>query len=188
MAEEPKSPSTKAAPVPARPKATADDPTAQANVERSLTFRRDYYKYALALATALLAFSVTLQPLLSQAPIHLWLLIPTWLCLGAAVYAGLRLHLIWAKFLVTFSDHRADRTAGDRARGPITASRRFHDGLLVGSLALGAVGIAAFAAMNLSYIAPNTKATDVAAAPAAAPARVTPPAQPTAPAATKAVD
>ncbi|HCQ53248.1 MAG TPA: hypothetical protein DIV82_03810 [Brevundimonas diminuta] len=166
---------------------TTADPTAQANVERSLTFRREYYKYALGLATALLAFSVTIQPLLSRAPVHLWLLIPTWLSLGLAFYAGLRLHLIWAKFLVTYSDHRTDRAAGNRARGPITASRRFHDGLLVVTLALGAIGIAAFAALNLTYIAPKTEAAaDVAAAPAAVSADVASPAQPVVPATEKA--
>lgn len=157
---------------------TAADPTAQANVERSLTFRRDYYKYALGIATALLAFSVTLQPTLSRAPVHLWLLFPTWVSLGLAILAGLRLHLLWAKFLITFSDHRQDRTAGNAAREPITRSRQLHDWVLAGALIVGVIGIALFASLNLPYIAPKTEAANAGGeAAVAAPEPVSQPGQ-----------
>src|SRR5690606_17991691 len=123
--------------------------------ERSLTYRRDYYKYALGIATGLLAFSVTLQPTLNRAPVHAEWLTTAWIGLGVAVFCGLRLHLIWAKFLVTFSDHRSDRKRGNQKRFWITLSRRIHDVLLVLGLVVGGIGMGAFAMVNLQFIAPK---------------------------------
>lgn len=155
----------------------------QNDIERSLTFRREYYKYALGIATALFAFSISFQPTLSRPPVHLWFLLPGWGGLGLAIVFGLRVHLLWAKFLITKRDfdRRGNVAAGDRARDRISASRRVHDVALIVSLSLGVVFITLFAVFNLPYVAPRSAEPSPAAlvaAPAATAPIATPALQP----------
>lgn len=155
----------------------------QNDIERSLAFRREYYRYALGIATALLAFSISFQPTLSRQPVHLWLLLPGWGGLGLTIVFGLRVHLLWAKFLITKRDfdRRGRVEAGRRARDRISVSRKIQDVALIVSLAVGVLFIALFAAFNLPYIAPKSSESAPAvsaASPAATAPTATPPPQP----------
>ncbi len=161
---------------PSAPPSGPTETSLQNNIDRSTEYRREYYKYALGIATALLAFSISFQPQLRRAPEQLWLLIPGWGGLGLAVILGVRVHMVWAKFFITWRDwdhKKRDPATGKVKRDRLTAERHVLDFLLIAALGVGVAGVVAFAAVNLPNIA--TKADESnkgAAAPAAAPGGV----------------
>src|SRR6185312_13504540 len=94
---------------PPRPKARERDRPGetflQADIGRSMDYRKAYYKYAVGIATALLAFTVSFQPTLRMAPQMRSLEFIGWAGLGVAVAAGVRVHMVWAKFYASFQKY-----------------------------------------------------------------------------------
>lgn len=126
-----------------------------ADIERARDYRKEYYKYAIGIATSLLAFTIAFQPTLRTAPQNVWMEIVGWIALGIAVAAGLRVHIIWSEFFITFRDHDnvGQKAKGDEARRKLTTTRRVLDFLLLAGLLIGAAGVIGFAGSNLHNIA-----------------------------------
>lgn len=167
----------------------------QNNLDRALDYRREYYKYVIGIATALLAFTVSFPPQLSRIPEDPHLLFVGWAALGVAVLAGVRVHMVWAKFFVTFRkfDNRGQRQAGLAARRRLNIERRVMDALQMIGLIVGVSFVVLFTGLNLKHVAvkkddaggagTSRKVEDAVAAPkapgsqppTAAPPLVTPP-------------
>jgi hypothetical protein len=136
------------------------EPFLQADLNRAVDYRKEYYKYVISIATALLAFTVSFPPQLSKAPEASWLLFLGWAGLGVAVLSGVRVHMVWAEFFVSFRDYdnRGDREDGRKVRKGLTFERRFMDVAQMVGLAVGVVCVVIFAGTNLKYLAPKTEA------------------------------
>lgn len=132
----------------------------QADLERAVDYRKEYYKYVISIATALLAFTVSFPPQLSKAPEASWLLFLGWAGLGVAVLSGVRVHMVWAKFFVSFRDYdnRGNRDGGRNFRRGLNFERHVMDGAQMAGLAVGVVCVVLFAGINLKYLAPKTEA------------------------------
>lgn len=132
----------------------------QSDLDRAVDYRKDYYKYVIAIATALLAFTVSFPPQLSRPPEMTWLLFMGWFGLGLAVLAGVRVHMTWAKFFVSFRDYdnRGERDEGLKVRGRLNRERRLMDAAQMIGLVVGVTGVVVFAGINLKYLAPKTEA------------------------------
>lgn len=171
----------------------------QNNLDRAVEYRREYYKYGIGIGTALLAFTVSFPPQLTRHPEVPWLLFVGWAGLGLAVLAGVRVHMVWAKFFVSFRDYdnKGWRAQGLEVRDSLNSERRFLDVAQMAGLAIGVGCIVIFTAINMQYIAlkKDEAAAPAAAAgadantaapatpPAAAPAKLAPPVDPAAAAA-----
>ena len=149
----------------------------QKDIDRAVDYRKEYYKYVIGIATALLAFTLSFPPQLSRPPQAEWLVFVGWGGLGSAVLAGVRTHMLWAKFFISWRDYdnhgRADH--GRRRRRYITRERRFMDVAQIVGLGAGVVGVVLFTAVNLHNIAPKAGAGEGGPPPPAsqAPARRT---------------
>lgn len=132
----------------------------QADIDRAVDYRKEYYKYVLTISTALLAFTVSFQPQLSRSPELVGFMYLGWLGLGVTVLAGVWVHMLWSKFFVSFRDfdNRGEREQGKCVRRDITSRRRFLDKLMMVGLAVGVVGVVAFAATNLRHVGPRVPA------------------------------
>jgi hypothetical protein len=154
----------------------------QKNIDRSIDYRKEYYKYNIGIATALLAFTVSFPSTLSTIE-YPWLIFAAWIGLGAAVLSGVGSHYLWSLFFITWRnyDNRGDRKKGQEERGPITALRRLLDGLQIVGLIVGVGGVVGFAGLNLGNIALKEKTASlvpsiaVTPAPSGAPAPAAPP-------------
>lgn len=126
----------------------------QNNLDRAMEYRREYYKYCIGIATALLAFTVSFPPQLSRAPDSPWLLFVGWSGLGLAVLAGVRVHMVWAKFFVSFRDfdNRGRLPEGIVRRRGLNAQRRFLDTVQMVGLVVGVASVVAFAGLNVRYL------------------------------------
>lgn len=138
----------------------------QNNLDRAVEYRKDYYKFAIGIATALLAFTVSFQPQLAVFPEQTWLEFIGWGGLGVAVLAGVRVHMVWAKFFVTFRkyDNRGHREKGVRVRQRINAERRILDVAQILGLMVGVAGVVAFTAVNLKHVAVKSEVKGVTTA------------------------
>ena len=132
-----------------------EDPVLSQNIDRSIEYRREYYKYAIGIASALLAFTVSFPPTLKGRPDHPEYIVYAWGGLGVAVMAGVAVHLLWSYFFITWRDfdHRGDSGRGRQVRGVITLLRRVLDLALIAALLVGVAGVVAFAAANVNNIA-----------------------------------
>lgn len=132
----------------------------QADIDRAVEYRKEYYKYILTISTALLAFTVSFQPQLSRSPELVAFMYLGWLGLGVTVLAGVWVHMLWSKFFVSFRDfdNRGKRDQGKSVRREITARRRLLDKLMMVGLAVGVIGVVAFAATNLRHVGPRIPA------------------------------
>ena len=130
----------------------------QNDLDRAIEYRRDYYRYTLSVATALLAFTISFPPKLSQKPDQAWLLILGWIGLGVAVVAGVRVHLVWSHFFMTFRDYdnKGQRDTGKRKRGALITEQKLMDYLQIFGLMIGILGVVAFAGLNFRHIAVAT--------------------------------
>jgi hypothetical protein len=131
------------------------EPTSlQNDINRAIEYRREYYKYAIGIASALLAFTVSFPPDLAGPPKSSWLIIVAWLGLGAAIIGGVWAHLLWAHFFISYRDYdnRGDVSGGKKRRRLITKTRRVLDVVLIATLAVGVMGVAVFATRNLDNI------------------------------------
>lgn len=127
----------------------------QADLDRAADYRKEYYKYGLTIATALLAFTVSFRPQLAAPPEHTWLVFLGWAGLGIAVASGLRVHMVWAKFFASFQkyDNKRRRDLGEAARGKLTRERRILDVTQLAALLVGVVGVATYTGVNLDKVA-----------------------------------
>jgi hypothetical protein len=146
-----------------RPLASGQDPRPAesfllADIERSRDYRKEYYKYAIGIATSLLAFTLAFQPTLRSAPQNLWMEIVGWIGLGIAAAAGVRVHMTWAEFFITFRDfdNKGLREDGKKERGRLTSQRRFLEWLMIVGLVVGVAGVIGFTASNLHNVALKT--------------------------------
>jgi len=149
----------------------------QKNIDRSVDFRKEYYKYSLGISTALLAFTVSFPPNLTKVYCP-WLIFIAWAGLGTAVVAGVLAHDLWSRFFMTWRNYdnkgKADR--GKVVRDSITWWRRKADYVQLVGLAVGVACIVVFAGVNIANIAPKelkptaTSSAVTTAAPSATPA------------------
>jgi hypothetical protein len=147
----------------------------QKNIERSVDFRKEYYKYSLGIATALLAFTVSFPPNLIKvsAPFLIFL---AWAGLGVAVIAGVLAHDLWSRFFISYRnfDNHGDPEGGERYRKNVTRWRRLADRAQLYGLAVGVACIVIFAGVNLRNVTPKEIKTPVL--PQLAPTQSVPPA------------
>lgn len=132
----------------------------QGDLDRAADYRKEYYKYVISIATALLAFTVSFPPQLSRAPDVSWLLFLGWLGLGLAILSGVRVHMVWAKFFVSFRDYdnKNRREEGLEVRKRLSSERHLMDLAQMVGLAVGMISVVLFAGINLKYLAPKTEA------------------------------
>lgn len=132
----------------------------KSDLDRAVDYRKEYYKYVIAIATALLAFTVSFPPQLSRPPEMTWLILAAWAFLGLAVLAGVRVHMTWAKFFISFRDfdNKGKKDEGRKVRELINLERHILDVFQIIGLVVGVIGIVLFAGSNLKYLAPRTEA------------------------------
>lgn len=128
----------------------------QKNIDRSVDFRKEYYKYSLGISTALLAFTVSFPPNLSTISCPLLIFI-AWAGLGSAVVAGVLAHDLWSRFFITWRnyDNKRNSDRGENVRERITWWRRKADIVQLLGLAIGVACIVMFAGVNITNIAPK---------------------------------
>jgi hypothetical protein len=109
----------------------------QNDIARAIDFRKEYYKYTIGIATALLAFTISFPPNLTTISFP-WLIFAAWIGLGIAVILGVLVHYMWARFFSTWRDYdnRRERERGRAVRDRITWWRRKAD--VVQNLGVGA--------------------------------------------------
>ena len=131
----------------------------QQNIDRSIDYRKEYYKYNIGIATALLAFTVSFPSTLSKVD-YPNLIFGAWAGLGVAVLSAVATHILWSSFFITWRDYdnRGRSPEGKRARAPITLLRRSFDVLQIVGLTVGVCGVVVFAGLNLGNIALKEKA------------------------------
>ena len=131
----------------------------QNNIDRSIDFRKEYYKYTLAISTALLAFTISFPPNLEKVA-YQPLIFFSWAGLGLAVVAGVMAHYFWADFFIAWRDYdnKGNKERGQEVRRTITMRRRLADKVQFIGLALGVGCIVVFTGINYANIA--TKAAD----------------------------
>jgi hypothetical protein len=130
----------------------------QNNIDRSIEYRKEYYKYSIGIATALLAFTVSFPSTLSKVD-YSDLIFAAWTGLGVAVLGGVASHILWSNFFITWRnyDNKGRPSEGKAKRKPITTFRRLFDILQIVGLAVGVGGVVLFAGLNLGNIALKEK-------------------------------
>jgi hypothetical protein len=128
----------------------------QKDIDRSIDYRKEYYKYNIGIATALLAFTVSFPSTLSKID-YPNLIFAAWAGLGVAVLSAVATHFLWSIFFITWRDHDNRGQDGEAVRKPITLLRRFFDFLQIVGLIVGVGGVVVFAGLNLDNIAPKEK-------------------------------
>jgi hypothetical protein len=125
----------------------------QINISRFYELRREYYKYTVGIATALLAFTISFPPSLTVIESK-WLINLAWATLALAIMCGVLLHYIWSLFYISFRDfdNKYRREAGKKRRHFLTLIRRTLEVLLPLALLAGVGGVAAFASANLDHV------------------------------------
>ncbi|MBP2461173.1 MULTISPECIES: hypothetical protein [unclassified Rhizobium] len=133
------------------------------DIEISAEYRREYYKYILAISTTLLAFTVSFQPTLRVPPEHLWLEMIGWAGLGVAVAAGVRVHMVWSKFYAVTQKYlnKGKKEEGYAVRKRCHQERRILEVLMLVGLIIGVAGVVGFTAANLKNVAIKTDETRV---------------------------
>ena len=124
------------------------------DIDRSIEYRRKFYEYSVAIATALLAFSISFPPTLTA--VHLVILVRiAWVALGVSILCGVSVHFVWSLFFISFRDfdNRGELEAGNKVRKKWTFLRRIMEIIQFLSLLVGVMGIAIFAGVNYQYVA-----------------------------------
>lgn len=128
------------------------------DIDRSIDYRRKYYEYSVAIATALLAFSISFPPTLTA--VHLVILVRiAWVALGISILCGVTVHFAWSKFFISFRDfdNRNLRDAGKLNRKKWTYLRQVMEFFQFLCLLIGVMGMSIFAGVNYQYVALHTK-------------------------------
>jgi hypothetical protein len=133
-----------------------------ADIGRSVDFRKEYYKYTITIATALLAFSVSFPPTLTSIG-SVFLVRIAWLALGVSILCGVTAHFAWSKFFISFRnfDNRGKRKAGIQNRKTWTGTRRMVEFIQFVGLLIGVIGIALFASVNYQHVALHAPDTSI---------------------------
>jgi H+/gluconate symporter-like permease len=126
----------------------------QADIARAYDLRKEYYKYTIAISTALLAFTISFPPTLSTIA-EAWLIKVAWLALGIAILCGVVVHYLWVWFFISFRDldSRGHKDSGRLRRRCINWARRTVEIVQLLSILTGVLGVAAFAGANLENLA-----------------------------------
>lgn len=127
------------------------------DIDRSIEYRKKYYEYSVAIATALLAFSISFPPTLTA--VHFVILVRiAWVALGISILCGVTIHFAWSKFFISFRDfdNRNRSDEGKLNREKWTSLRRAMEFVQFLSLLIGVMGISIFAALNYQYVALHT--------------------------------
>jgi len=148
----------------------------QKNIDRSIDYRKEYYKYNIGIATALLAFTVSFPSTLSKVD-YPNLIFAAWTGLGVTVLSGVASHILWSQFFITWRnyDNKGLQDKGRAARAPISTLRRLFDTLQIAGLVVGVGGVVLFAGLNLGNIVLKEKAAAPVPPISSAPAPATPP-------------
>lgn len=125
-----------------------------ADINRSVDYRKEYYKYSIGIATALLAFSISFPPALTAID-YVSLVRVAWISLGISILCGVSVHYVWSKFFISYRDfdNRGFRDTGQKKRKILTKIRRVLEYLHFFSLLIGVLGIAVFASINYQHVA-----------------------------------
>lgn len=158
----------------------------RSDIELSVEYRKDYYKYIIGISTALLAFTISFQPTLRVPPEHLWLEWIGWAGLGVAVGSGVRLQMVWSRFFSVTQKYlnKNKPEEGKAARKRYMKEKRVLEAVLLWAFLIGVSGVISFTAVNLKHIAPKDDSRTLvapSAPPAPAAASPAPPAPGTAP-------
>jgi hypothetical protein len=135
----------------------------QINISRFYELRREYYKYTVGIATALLAFTISFPPSLTAIESK-WLINVAWTTLAVAIMCGVILHYVWSLFYISFRDfdNKYRRKEGKRRRRFLTYIRRTLEVAMPIALLAGVGGVAAFASANLEHVVLKSDARDKA--------------------------
>jgi hypothetical protein len=113
------------------------------DIDRSIEYRKKYYEYSVAIATALLAFSISFPPTLTA--VHFVTLVRiAWVALGISILCGVTIHFAWSKFFISFRDfdNRNRSDEGKLSRKRWTSRRRALELVQFIALLIGVMGIA----------------------------------------------
>lgn len=124
------------------------------DIDRSVDFRKEYYKYSITIATALLAFTVSFPPVLNAVE-SIYLVRIAWISLGVSILCGVIAHYVWSQFFMSFRnfDNKGDRENGKSWRDRLTLIRRILELFQFLALIVGVMGIAYFASVNYQHVA-----------------------------------
>ncbi len=127
------------------------------NIDRSIDYRRKFYDYSVAIATGLLAFSISFPPTLTAIH-YVGLVRFSWIALGISLLCGVSVHFAWSKFFITYRDldNRGRRDYGRKNRKKWTALRRVLELIQFLSLLIGVLGMTIFAGVNYQNIAAHS--------------------------------
>jgi len=153
----------------------------QKNIDRSIEFRKEYYKYTIAIATALLAFTISFPPNLIKTA-HAELIFLAWISLGVAVISAVLAHDLWSRFFISWRnyDNKKEKGKGDEFRAKITFWRRRADIVQLAALAIGVGCVVVFAGINIGNVAPKEPSASAAGSQDASEAVSSSPARPNA--------
>jgi hypothetical protein len=127
---------------------------AQANV-----YRLEVTKLVIAMATGLLAFTVSFRPSIAS-PDKSYLMAWGWIALAIAITGGVLTLLLWEWFYISYRDYdnKGDKANGQKRRQLITRFRRLFQCLLFAGFIAGVASIGWFAAINIDK-PPRTSAS-----------------------------
>jgi type IV secretory pathway VirB2 component (pilin) len=113
-------------------------------------YRLELIKTSLAVATGLLAFTVTFRPSVAE-PSSEWLMWIGWIGLGLSALGAMGNMYGWERFYISYRDQKSNVGKGERIRKTITFWRRIAMAIQFAGFAVGVLGIAVFAAINLDH-------------------------------------
>lgn len=122
----------------------------QHDIERANIYRLELIKSMLAIATAVLAFTVSFRPTIIN-PDWVPLMWAGWLGLGFSIIGGLINMWGWERFYISYRDYdwKQKKDVGKRHRKKITAWRRIAMFIQFSCLVIGILSVACFTAENI---------------------------------------
>jgi hypothetical protein len=120
------------------------------DIERANVYRLELIKIMLAMASGVLAFTVSFRPSIEN-PAGVWLMSVGWIALALSVVGGVFTLLMWEWFYISYRDYdnRGRQKEGKAYRKRVTAWRRRWQFLQYLGLVVGVLGIGVFAAINI---------------------------------------
>ena len=136
------------------------------DIDRSVDYRRKFYEYSIAIATALLAFSISFPPTLTAVH-YVFLVRIAWIALGVSILCGVSIHFAWSKFFISFRDfdNKGEHDKGELTRKIWTSLRKWLELIQFLTLLIGVLGMSVFAGLNYQNIAPHTSESNPPAKP-----------------------
>jgi hypothetical protein len=162
VTEEPAKPASTPTPTPEAVVAGAPEATAAAaagrpgsdfllkDIERANTYRLELVKLMLAMATGLLAFTVSFRPSIA-GPEYSYLMWGGWLLLALSIVGGVLAMRCWELFYISYRDfdNKRKQDEGKRYRKTVTFWRRIAQTAQYIGLLVAVVAIGVFAAVNI---------------------------------------